>query len=176
MPSTPRILSLSSPQGEDNLTDQERNIIEFRQLSERFERSINSAINEYASLVGLTLLEGLSLQAIYDLGEQAKVGAIAEQARIPLSTMTGVARRLETDGLVSRHRAPDDGRAFILRLTEEGAARLEGMFVPLLTELNIILEDEDPESVSIVLEGFRRVAELGERLEKKARALRAANT
>lgn len=169
MPESARIFSLGRYRDLENLTEQERNIIEFRQLSERLERSISSAIQEYSSKVGLTLLEAVTLQSLFDLGEEAKVGAIAEQARMPLSTMTGVARRLETGGLVSRRRAPDDGRAYVLSLTDKGLARLEEMFVPLLTDLHVILEEVEPATISIVLEGFRQVAELGECLEQKAK-------
>ncbi|MDX6372194.1 MAG: hypothetical protein QOD98_1182 [Nocardioidaceae bacterium] len=44
------------------------------------------------------------------------------------STLSNYLRRFEADGVVSRRRDPDDGRANLVELTEEGKARTEACF------------------------------------------------
>src|SRR3954466_9660302 len=51
-----------------------------------------------------------------------RMTAIAERARLSKQTMTTMVRLCERDGLVRRDRDPDDGRAFVVELTERGRA------------------------------------------------------
>ena len=46
--------------------------------------------------------------------------SLAAAVALDTSTMAGVARRLESRGLITRHTAADDGRRKLLHLTEEG--------------------------------------------------------
>lgn len=165
----PSLLRLRVDEGSTGLTDQEQAIIQFRVYFEQIEGAIAYALSEYASREGMDLMEGLSLRWVYDLGDQAKIGAIADKLRIPLSTMTGVANRLESNNLVERHRAPDDGRAFVLRLTDEGMSRLDGMFVPFFNDVTCILGDEGESALPQMIEGFERVSRLSQKLEAKVR-------
>ena len=51
-----------------------------------------------------------------------RMTAIATRARLSKQTMTTMVRLCERDGLVRRDRDPDDGRAFVVELTERGRA------------------------------------------------------
>lgn len=55
----------------------------------------------------------------------AKVGRLAERLRIRPNSAVELANRLEASGLVRRESVPEDRRAVLLALTEDGAARLE---------------------------------------------------
>jgi DNA-binding MarR family transcriptional regulator len=46
-----------------------------------------------------------------------RIGELARRARLAKQTMTTMVRLLERDGLVRREPDPDDGRAFLVRLT-----------------------------------------------------------
>jgi DNA-binding MarR family transcriptional regulator len=46
-----------------------------------------------------------------------RIGELARRARLAKQTMTTMVRLLERDGLVRRDPDPDDGRAFLVRLT-----------------------------------------------------------
>jgi DNA-binding MarR family transcriptional regulator len=52
----------------------------------------------------------------------ARIGELARQAQLSKQTMTELVSYLEQRGYVSRTRDPGDGRAWIIRFTERGAA------------------------------------------------------
>lgn len=52
----------------------------------------------------------------------ARIGDLARQAQLSKQTMTELVSYLETHGYVYRTRDPNDGRAWIIRFTERGAA------------------------------------------------------
>lgn len=62
----------------------------------------------------------LSALSVLVVGGPMSLGelAAAEQVRAP--SMTRIVRNLEADGLLTREPHPDDGRAIVLRATDEG--------------------------------------------------------
>src|SRR5438093_9923107 len=52
----------------------------------------------------------------------ARIGELARQAQLSKQTMTELVAFLERQGYVYRTRDPNDGRAWIIRFTERGAA------------------------------------------------------
>src|SRR5256885_2609821 len=52
----------------------------------------------------------------------ARIGELARQAQLSKQTMTELVSHLERHGYVRRTRDPSDGRAWIIRFTERGAA------------------------------------------------------
>ena len=52
----------------------------------------------------------------------ARIGELARQAQLSKQTMTELVSHLESHGYVYRTRDPKDGRAWIIRFTERGAA------------------------------------------------------
>ncbi len=52
----------------------------------------------------------------------ARIGELARQAQLSKQTMTELVSHLERHGYVHRTRDPSDGRAWIIRFTERGAA------------------------------------------------------
>jgi DNA-binding MarR family transcriptional regulator len=52
----------------------------------------------------------------------ARIGELARQAQLSKQTMTELVSHLERHGYVYRTRDPSDGRAWIIRFTERGAA------------------------------------------------------
>jgi DNA-binding MarR family transcriptional regulator len=52
----------------------------------------------------------------------ARIGELARQAQLSKQTMTELVSHLEQRGYVYRTRDPTDGRAWIIRFTERGAA------------------------------------------------------
>lgn len=52
---------------------------------------------------------------------------LADQVCILKPSMTGVLRRMERDGLVSRHKAEHDQRRVFVELTEKGVAAFDAM-------------------------------------------------
>ena len=64
-----------------------------------------------------------------------RLGEIAGQARLSKQALTGLVALCEKDGLVTRERDPDDGRAFRISLTSRGR-RLQQAAEATLAELD----------------------------------------
>lgn len=148
-------------------TEQRDGIIALATMIEEIDIAIGRSLQHYASRCDLTLLEAQSLAAIIKLGDRARITAIAESGRIPLSTMTGIASRLEKAGLVERKRASDDARAFVLTLTDKGYMRSQQMFSPFFNAVQEVLRDADGDALCRILDSFATVRDLAEELEKR---------
>ena len=51
-----------------------------------------------------------------------RLGELAARSQLSKQAITGLAKLCEQDGLAVRERDPDDGRGFLLRLTDRGRA------------------------------------------------------
>jgi MarR family transcriptional regulator, organic hydroperoxide resistance regulator len=69
----------------------------------------------------LTTPQYMALRALdRQVADGMKMGELAEAAYQVSATMTGIIDRLEEGGLVVRQRDPDDRRAQLVRLTDQG--------------------------------------------------------
>jgi DNA-binding MarR family transcriptional regulator len=62
---------------------------------------------------------GSVLVPLFAAGE-LRLGEIAQMARLSKQAMTTLVKQCEVAGLVERERDPEDGRAFLVRLTRRG--------------------------------------------------------
>lgn len=75
---------------------------------------------------GLTFFEYMVLGMLAETdGGKLRMSALADLTSSSLSRLSHVARRLEHQGLVTREPDPDDGRATLAVLSEEGRGRVE---------------------------------------------------
>lgn len=74
---------------------------------------------------GLTFFEYTVLGMLAEADGCLRMSTLAELTNGTLSRLSHVARRLETQGLLTREPDPDDGRATLAILTAEGRARVE---------------------------------------------------
>ncbi|MCO5217416.1 MAG: MarR family transcriptional regulator [Thermomicrobiales bacterium] len=157
----------------DHLSEEQRTqhelIFEIGQRFEDIERSINRALQVHAQNSGLTLLEAKALGGLLDEGD-GTLSSIAECARMPLSTMTGVATRLEKAGLVERTRSEDDRRAYVLSLTPAGLEKLRSMFGPFFEEISVVLESTGEDALQSVASALETVATMARMFEERARS------
>jgi DNA-binding MarR family transcriptional regulator len=74
------------------------------------------------------------LSALRRAGEPYRLspGTLVTQTLVTSGTMTNRIDRLESRGLVQRHRSPDDRRGVLVQLTEEGLARVDAAMSDLL--------------------------------------------
>jgi DNA-binding MarR family transcriptional regulator len=115
-------------------------------LAERFrERGYPEVRPSYGSLL-IPLFERDGL----------RMGELAARARLSKQTMTTMVRLLERDGLVTRERDPQDGRAFRVVLTERSRS-----FRPVAEEVLSELHEEVGERL-----GRRRRAALASSLKE----------
>ncbi|AVZ77932.1 MarR family transcriptional regulator (plasmid) [Streptomyces lunaelactis] len=97
---------------------------------------------------------------------------VAEEAGITKGTLTGVARTLESRGLVSRNTHPEDGRRALLALTPEGEAVMEQLFPAFNEEEAFVASKLDPDECLRLADGLRAiVAQLEEHGEERRQEL-----
>lgn len=152
-------------ESESNLAGEDREkVMELATMIEQIERNISRSLQHYANRTQLTLLEAQALAAILELGDKARLSAIAEDVRMPLSTMTGVASRLEKAGLVERKRATDDGRASVLFLTDAGTTQVKEMFQPFFREVAQVIDESGSGTLDTLVDAFATVSRMAEQL------------
>lgn len=164
MKSATPLMDLMQDEGSPLSLCEHEMVVHLADMIERIERAIGSALQRHAAQSQLTLLEAQALAVILKKGVNARLSTIAEATRMPLSTMTGVASRLEAAGLVERKRATDDGRAFVLTLTDTGIAKTKEMFQPFFREVTTLIDKSGPDTLPRIVDSFAIVCELAEQL------------
>lgn len=79
------------------------------------------------------------LKTLIEHGGQCPIGQIAREHHLTNATMTGLVKRLEAMGLVTRQRSPEDGRSVNVALTDAGIARFEAVKDDVFAQLQVIL-------------------------------------
>lgn len=118
----------------------------------------------------------LSRTAAYTLGALYRLGptrltALAAHEAVTQPAMTGLIRRLEGAGLVTREDDPADGRAVLVGLTAQGRARVESRrrrYASVIEEMLHDLETADLQDLEAALPALRRLTMLAE-ARKEAR-------
>lgn len=72
----------------------------------------------------LTLFDFMVLEMLARSRGSARMGDLAQELVLLPSRVSQQIRRLESDGLVERHRSTNDGRGVIATITREGLARV----------------------------------------------------
>lgn len=97
---------------------------------------------------------------------------VAEEAGISKGTLTGVARTLESRGLVRRADHPTDGRLVLLSLTEQGEELMQTVFPQFNEEEAFVTSRLSDEECRSLAEGLRNVVlQVEEHGEDRRRAL-----
>ncbi len=101
----------------------------------------------------LTLTQGSVLSELVNAGPR-RMSALAELERVRMPSMTDVVRRLERLELVARRPDPEDGRAVLVEVTEEGRRFYAELVVAreeFLRERLIELDDADRVAIEAAL-------------------------
>ncbi len=88
---------------------------------------------------------------------QTETRRVAEEAGISKGTLTGVARTLESRGLVQRSGHPDDGRLVVLSLTEAGETLMHRLFPEFNAEEVFVTHGLNAEECRRTADALRRV-------------------
>ncbi|OPC79418.1 MarR family transcriptional regulator [Embleya scabrispora] len=82
---------------------------------------------------------------------------VAEEAGISKGTLTGVARTLETRGLLHRAAHATDGRLVLLSLTPAGEELMARVFPAFNAEEAFVADDLTPDECLTLADGLRRI-------------------
>lgn len=94
---------------------------------------------------------------------------VAEEAGISKGTLTGVARTLESRGLVRRSEHPSDGRRVLLGLTDEGEALMQSLFPAFNAEEAFVAAPLSDEECRTTADALRRIVVQVESLGEERR-------
>lgn len=121
-------------------------------------RAYRAAADKVAADYGLSQATGLPVLVISRFGENGvRPGVLAETLSLEASSLVRVVDHLIESGLVERHEDPNDRRARILRLTQEGrdtAERMDQALRPFRRKLFGAFEPADVEACLRVLSGL----------------------
>ena len=119
-------------------------------IARLWRRTANERLDRY----GLSHAVAMPLLALWQLGGEARQGAVAEQAGLEGPSLVRLIDLLVAEGLVTRREDASDRRAKILALTDEGMVRMKSInmvLAELRHELVSLIGDEELETTSSVL-------------------------
>jgi DNA-binding MarR family transcriptional regulator len=91
-------------------------------------RKIMRAIDMHSSFLarqyGLTSPQLICMKRLSEEGEMTP-GGLAKEVHLSHATVTGIVGRLERKGLVQRTRSTEDGRSYLIRLTDSGVSMIQ---------------------------------------------------
>ncbi|MEQ1940171.1 MarR family transcriptional regulator [Mesorhizobium sp. CN5-321] len=119
-------------------------------IARLWRRTANERLDRY----GLSHAVAMPLLALWQLGGEARQGAVAEQAGLEGPSLVRLIDLLVAEGLVTRREDASDRRAKILTLTDEGMVRMKSInmvLAELRHELVSLIGDEELETASSVL-------------------------
>ena len=121
-------------------------------------RAYRAAADKVASDFGLSQATGLPVLVISRFGDAGvRPGILAETLSLEASSLVRIVDHLIGSGLVERHDDPQDRRAKILRLTDEGlktAALMDQALTPFRRKLFGAFDPADVEATLRVLSGL----------------------
>jgi MarR family transcriptional regulator for hemolysin len=124
-------------------------------------RTYKAAADKVAGDYGLSQATGLPVLLISRLGNNGlRPGMVADALGLEPSSLVRVIDQLIESGLMERHEDPQDRRAKILHLTEEGkktAALMEQALIPFRRNLFGHFDPADVEATLRVLSGLNAV-------------------
>lgn len=135
------------------LNQEEQVLVNLRQIiraTDLYSRRLNKE-------VGLTAPQLLILQAIRGLGD-VSISRLSQQVSLAQATVTSIIDRLETRGLVARHRSTEDRRVVHATLTEEGATKVLEAPTPLQDTFSKRFAAIDDWEKSMIVAALQRVA------------------
>jgi len=105
-------------------------VVAMRRSLQTEERYLTALLNEY----GLTMSQFGVLESLYHIGPM-NIKDIIEKSLSSSGNMTVVIRNLTKQNYITKERDADDGRAFIISITEEGHSLIEKIFPKHLVKL-----------------------------------------
>jgi DNA-binding MarR family transcriptional regulator len=141
---------------QSDLSADEKLLMSFVRAAEAFKRSVSSTFRKYR----LSFPQYNVLRVLDASGDgQSRITNVSRIMLVPGANMTGIAKRLEKSGFITRKSDPRDERVTLLEITEKGRNVLSR------------IEKERDEHMEAMLRGFPE-EEKRELLEKVSRLIR----
>lgn len=135
------------------INQEEQVLISLRQII----RATDIYSRQLSKEVGLTAPQLLILQAIRGLGA-VSISKLSEEISLSQATVTNIMDRLESRGLVARHRSTQDRRVVHTTLTEEGTTKVLEAPTPIQDTFSKRFAELEGWEKSMIVAAFQRVA------------------
>ena len=127
-------------------------VVAIRRGTQPNESALLSIVSEY----GLTLSQFGVLESLYHIGPMC-INQILEKTLSTSGNMTVVIKNLVKSGMITKSRDPQDGRSFIISLTDEGHRIIDELFPKHLKELNEVFSSLDMEEKGQLLDLLKKL-------------------
>jgi DNA-binding MarR family transcriptional regulator len=134
-------------------------------------RQLSTLLNDVLADAPLTPDE-FAVTSVLRLEAPVRQKELAALTGLAPTTLAHYLRRFEADGLINRERDPDDGRAILLELSEEGIRRTEACFPAFAHAIGTFqkaLADEGVQEID-VLESLEAMSRAFDVARKRIRA------
>ena len=127
----------------------------------RAERTIRSSEGTVIKTHGLTPMQFGVLDVLYTKGPLT-IGALIEKMLSTSGNMTVVIRNMERDGYICRRMNPQDGRSYLIDLTDKGRKKLEEVLpehAAHIHEIFSVLTEQEQRELIHILRKFKNIKE-----------------
>ena len=100
----------------------------------------------------------------------ARMGVLASSLGVSLATATGIVDRLVERNIVVRETDPEDRRAIVCRLSDEGREQVAHLWELRQDHARSLLEEMTPSNLQLVAEAMDAILEATSALEQKTRS------
>lgn len=119
----------------------------------------NALLSQEAARYNLTVLQLRLLMELYLSGAET-VGALASSLGQAGTNVSTLCKKLESSGLLHRHRSESDERVVLVNLTDRGREVLNGINAEFDEKIHRLVASVEPQDLEIMLTGLRLFTEL----------------
>ncbi|WFD08882.1 MarR family winged helix-turn-helix transcriptional regulator [Tepidibacter hydrothermalis] len=127
-------------------------IVAIRRTLIEDERNLSARLSEY----GITLSQFSVLEPLYHLGPM-NINSIIEKTLSTSGNMTVVIRNLEKGGYVTKKRDSEDGRVFIVSISQKGYDLIDNIFPEHVKEMRRFFSGLSFEEKKVLLQLLKKV-------------------
>jgi DNA-binding MarR family transcriptional regulator len=151
-----RGVDIANPEYQSDLSDDEKLLMSVVRMAEAFKRSVSFTFRKYRlSFPQYNVLRVLDASK----DGQSRITNVSRIMLVPGANMTGVAKRLEKSGFITRTSDPSDERVTLLKITPKGKVILTKIEKERDQHMEAMLKDFTTEEKRDLLNKVKRLIE-----------------
>lgn len=145
---------MAPPNYRNDLTQDEKVLMAIVRAAENFKRTHSAVFKPF----GLSFPQYNILRVLESSHKgQNKISVVGKIMLVPNANMTGLAKRLEQKGFITRQPDPGDERVTLLTITEKGKVTLRQIKKEKDSAISAILKDFDSADKTKLLEQIKKI-------------------
>jgi DNA-binding MarR family transcriptional regulator len=148
------MIIVAPPNYRNDLTQDEKVLMAIVRAAENFKRTHSAVFKPF----GLSFPQYNILRVLESSHKgQNKISVVGKIMLVPNANMTGLAKRLEQKGFITRQPDPGDERVTLLTITEKGKVTLRQIKKEKDSAISAILKDFDSADKTKLLEQIKKI-------------------